>query len=123
MKATNKMLYTALGLAVLAASSWAESPASAAPAAKDAAAAPAPPTITAADVQSLNDALAAQQLQIQRLTQQLQAQQSAVQALSKTDSAPAQPVPQQQLAAVTSGAVVRQDGTGSALNLQDTQAP
>jgi hypothetical protein len=130
MKSTNRILCIALGLAALTASSWAESPASAAPAAKDAAAAPAPPTITAADVQSLKDALAAQQLQIERLSQQLQrqealqqAQQSAAQSVSKTDAVTAQPTPQQQLAAVTNGAVVQQDGTGSSLNLQDTQAP
>jgi hypothetical protein len=110
MKATNKMLCAALGLAVLAASSWAESPASAAPAAKDAAAAPAPPAITAADVQSLKDALAAQQLQIERLSKQLerqQAQQAAAEAASKADTKPAaQPV-----AEMAAGAPFQQDGT------------
>src|SRR5580700_8817999 len=110
MKATNKMLCAALGLAVLAASSWAESPASAAPAAKDAAAAPAPPAITAADVQSLKDALAAQQLQIERLSKQLerqQAQQAAAEAASKADTKPAaQPV-----AEMAAGTPFQQDGT------------
>jgi len=110
MKATNKMLCTALGLAVLAASSWAESPASAAPAAKDAAAAPAPPTITAADVQSLKDALAAQQLQIERLSKQLerqQAQQAAAEAASKADTKPAS----QQVTEIATGTPFQQDGT------------
>jgi len=110
MKATNKLLSTALGLAVLAASSWAESPVSAASAAKDAAAAPAPPAITAADVQSLKDALAAQQLQIERLSKQLerqQAQQAATEAASKADTKPAE----QQVAEIAVSTPVQQDGT------------
>jgi hypothetical protein len=124
MKATKKLFVTALALAALTASVWAETPAGATPAAKDAAAAPAPPTVTAADVQALKDALAAQQLQIERLSQQLQRQQdrqAALDAASKADAVQAKPAPQQQVAEV-SGVALQQDTTPG-LNLQDTQPP
>jgi hypothetical protein len=129
MKSTKNLFVTALAFAVLTAGAWAETPASPAPAAKDAAAAPAPPTITAADVQSLKDALAAQQLQIQRLTEQLQRQQAwqqAQQSAAVTVGTPdAKPVPPpQQIAEVTTPAVVQQGTTPQTtpgLNLQETQ--
>src|SRR5580700_5959400 len=108
MKSTKTLFITALTLAALTASAWAETPGSGAPAASGAAPAPAPTVVTAADVQALNDALAAQQLQIQRLTEQLQrqqtwqSQQSAAPAAAKTDLAPTQAVPQQLAEADTS---------------------
>jgi hypothetical protein len=117
MKRTKNIILTALTLAALSAGAWAENPAAPAPAAKDAAAAPAPPTITAADVQALKDALAAQQLQLDRLTQQLQRQQAAAEAASKADP---KPVPQQQVAEVSTGIAVQQDSAPSGLNVQDT---
>jgi hypothetical protein len=111
---------TVLALAAFSTGAWAETPASAGPAAKDAAAAPAPPpTVTAADVQALKDALAAQQLQINRLTELLQKQQdrqAAADAASKADS---RPVPQQQVAEVNSVAAPQNDTPSSGLNLQD----
>jgi hypothetical protein len=102
MKAKNNLFLTALTLAALTASAWAQTqtasnavPEKPYPAA--AAAAPAPPPVTAADVQALKDALAAQQLQIQRLTEQLQrqqaiqeAQQASLQVSPKTTAAPTQ---------------------------------
>ncbi len=122
MKPFKNLFITGLTLAVLSASTWAETPASGTPAAKDAAAAPAPPpvAVTAADVQALKDALAAQQLQIERLSQQLQLQQ-AQQAAEAASKAEAKPVPQQQVAEVTTGAGIQQDNnTTPGLNLQDT---
>jgi hypothetical protein len=128
MKATNRILCTALGLAVLAVGSWAESPESAAPAPKDAAAAPAPPpTVTAADVQSLKDALAAQQLQIQRLEQQLERQEALQRTQRSPVPAPAPNAPQQQLTAVTVSPVVsagttpQDNNANPGMNLQDSQ--
>jgi hypothetical protein len=117
MKRTKHVFLTALTMAAFSAGVWAETPV----AAKDAAAAaPAPSAVTAADVQALKDALAAQQLQIQRLSEQLERQQAAAEAASKADP---KPLPQQQVAEVTSGAVVQQDAAGgTGLNLQDTQA-
>jgi hypothetical protein len=119
MKRTMHVFLTGLTLAAFSAGAWAETPASAGPAAKDAAAAPAPPpTVTAADVQALKDALAAQQLQIDRLTQLLQKQQdqqTAAEAASKADT---RPVPQQQVA-VNTVAVPQNDTPSSGLNLQD----
>ena len=120
MKRTKKVFLTALTLAALSASVWAENPPSGA-ADSAAAPAPAPTAITAADVQALKDALAAQQLQIQRLSQQLdrqQAQQAAAEAASKAASTPAA---QQQVAELSNGIPLQQDGTPSGLNLQDTQ--
>jgi hypothetical protein len=86
--------------------------------------------VTAADVQALKDALASQQLQLQRLEQQLQRQQEAQQAAaeaaaSKVDNRPA---PQQQAAAITTGAPIQQDSSApnGGLNLQNqasTDAP
>jgi hypothetical protein len=128
MKRTKHVLLTALTLAALSAGAWAETPASAKPAANEAAPAAAPTPITAADVQALKDALAAQQLQIERLTQQLQrqqdwqAQQSAAQAAGKTDAAQTQAAPQQ-LAEVSNSVALQQTAAPSpGLNLQDTQA-
>jgi hypothetical protein len=129
MKPIKNVFLTALTLAALSAGAWAETPGSGKPAANDAAAAaaPAPPTVTAADVQSLKDALAAQQLQIERLTQQLQrqqdwqTQQAAAEASAKANAAQTHAVPQQQLAELTSGIAIQQNGaSASGLNLQET---
>jgi hypothetical protein len=120
MKRTMHVFLTVLTLAAFSTGAWAETPASAGPAAKDVAAAPAPPpTVTVADVQALKDALAAQQLQINRLTELLQKQQdrqAAAEAASKADS---RPIPQQQVAEVNSVAVPQNDTPSSGLNLQD----
>ncbi|MGA7661701.1 MAG: hypothetical protein WBV97_17100, partial [Candidatus Sulfotelmatobacter sp.] len=112
---------TALALAALTASAWAETPASAAPAAKDAAAAaaPAPSAVTAADVQALKDALAAQQLQIDRLTQQLQRQQDQQAAAESASKADSKPVPQQQVAELATGLAVQQETATPAANPQE----
>ncbi len=118
MKPIKKLLLSVLALAALTAGAWAESPASAAPAAKDAAA-PAPSVVTAADVQALKDALAAQQLQIDRLTQQLerqQAQQAAAEAAGKADPRPA---PQQQVSELATGLAVQQEGATPSINPDD----
>ena len=122
MKPT-KRLFTALALAALTATSWAETPATAAPAA---ATPPPAPSVTVADVQALKDALAAQQQQIERLTQQLQRQQAWQQTQQSAVEVAAPTQPQPQLAAVTTPAVVQpqvqQDSTANpGLNLQDTQ--
>jgi len=126
MKSTKTLLLTALMLAALTASAWAETPASGTPAANEAAAAPAPPPITAADVQALKDAMAAQQQRIERLTQQLQrlqdgqSQPPAPEAAGKTDAAQTQAVPQQ-LAEVSNSVAVQQNATpSSGLNVQET---
>ena len=112
---------TALALAALTASAWAETPASAAPAAKDAAsaAAPAPSAVTAADVQALKDALATQQLQIDRLTQQLQRQQDQQAAAESASKADSKPVPQQQVAELATGLAVQQETATPAANPQE----
>ncbi|MGA8190270.1 MAG: hypothetical protein WB776_20290, partial [Candidatus Sulfotelmatobacter sp.] len=112
---------TALALAALTASAWAETPASAAPAAKDAAsaAAPAPSAVTAADVQALKDALATQQLQIDRLTQQLQRQQDQQAAAESASKADSKPVPQQQVAELATGMAVQQETATPAANPQE----
>ena len=112
---------TALVLAALTASAWAETPASAAPAAKDAAAAaaPAPSAVTAADVQALKDALATQQLQIDRLTQQLQRQQDQQAAAESASKADSKPVPQQQVAELATGMAVQQETATPAANPQE----
>ena len=122
MKPT-KRLFTALALAALTATAWAETPATAAPAA---ATPPPAPSVTMADVQALKDALAAQQQQIERLTQQLQRQQAWQQTQQSAVEVAAPTQPQPQLAAVTTPAVVQpqvqQDSTANpGLNLQDTQ--
>jgi hypothetical protein len=122
MKQGKYLFITALALAALSAGAWAENPAGGTPAKDAAAAAPAaPPTVvTAADVQALKDALAAQQLQIQRLSELLdrqQAQQAAAAAAVKADP---QPVPQQQLAEITTGNPIQQDATAPATNPQDS---
>jgi hypothetical protein len=128
MKRTKHAFLTALTLAAVSASAWAEIPKSDAPAADETAPAPAPPPITAADIQALKEALAAQQLQIEHLTRQLQrqqdwqAQKSATERMGKTDTAQTQAVPQQQLAEVTNSVAIQQNGTPTSwLNLQDTQ--
>jgi len=81
MKTRSKLFATALTLAALTASVWAQTQAAPKPAARKktaASTAVAPqPAVTAADVQSLKDAIAAQQRQIQQLTQQLQQNQQA----------------------------------------------
>jgi hypothetical protein len=121
MKPIKKSFFTALALAALSASAWAETPASATPAAKDAAvaAAPAPSAVTAADVQALKDALAAQQLQIDRLTQQLQRQQDQQAAAESASQADSKPVPQQQVAELATGMAVQQETATPAPNPQD----
>jgi hypothetical protein len=77
--------------------------------------------VTASDVQSLKDALAAQQLQIERLTEQLQRQQVWQQAQKSADEAASKAVPQQQVAAVSTGVSIQTDGTPAGQNLQDAQ--
>jgi hypothetical protein len=121
MKPIKNSFFTALALAALSASAWAETPASATPAAKDAAvaAAPAPSAVTAADVQALKDALAAQQLQIDRLTQQLQRQQDQQAAAESGSKADSKPVPQQQVAELATGMAVQQETATPAPNPQD----
>jgi len=120
MKPIKKSLVTALALAALSASAWAETPASATPAAKDAAAAaPAPSAVTAADVQALKDALAAQQLQIDRLTQQLQRQQDQQAAAESASKADSKPVAQQQVAELATGLAVQQETAAPAANPQE----
>jgi hypothetical protein len=79
MKATTKLFATALMLLVLIAGTWAQTPESGRPAAKETDAAPAPQPITAADVQALKDALAAQLRRIQALENQLQNRDRAAQ--------------------------------------------
>jgi hypothetical protein len=80
MKPTN-LLCTALTLAALTASAWAQTEiaSSSTPANGAAAAAPAAPLVTTADIQALKDALAAQQQQIQALQAQLQIRQQGPQ--------------------------------------------
>jgi len=125
MKSTKTLFLTALTLAVLTTSVWAENPASGAPAAKETVPAPAPPPITAADVQALKDAMAAQQQQIERLTLQLQSlagqsRQPAPEAAGETDAAQTQASPQQ-LAEVSNSVAVQQNAApGSGLNVQET---
>ncbi|MGA9260287.1 MAG: hypothetical protein WBV98_27095, partial [Candidatus Sulfotelmatobacter sp.] len=121
MKPIKRSIVTALALAALTASAWAETPASAAPAAKDAAAAaaPAPSAVTAADVQALKDALATQQLQIDRLTQQLQRQQDQQAAAESASKADSKPVPQQQVAELATGMAVQQETATPAANPQE----
>jgi len=120
MKPIKKSLVTALALAALSAGAWAETPASATPAAKDAAAAaPAPSAVTAADVQALKDALAAQQLQIDRLTQQLQRQQDQQAAAESASKADSKPVAQQQVAELATGLAVQQETAAPAANPQE----
>jgi len=125
MKSTKTLILTALTLAVLTTSVWAENPASSAPAAKETVPAPAPPPITAADVQALKDAMAAQQQQIERLTLQLQSlagqsRQPAPEAAGETDAAQTQASPQQ-LAEVSNSVAVQQNAApGSGLNVQET---
>lgn len=126
MKSTKTLFLTALTLAALTTSVWAENPASGAPAGKETAPVPAPPPITAADVQALKDAMAAQQQQIERLTLQLQnlqaghSQQPAPEAAGKTDAAQTQAAPQQ-LAEVSNGVAVQQSSAPSpGLNMQET---
>jgi hypothetical protein len=139
MHRTKNVFLAALTLAAFSASAWAQTSgpvtiasneghgaAATSPAAAPAAPGPAPSAVTAADVQALKDALAAQQLQIDRLTQQLQRQQaqSAAEAAVKTGTTQTSPVPQQQVAEVTTGVVVQQQDNGNTtpgLNLQDTQ--
>src|SRR5208282_1250068 len=127
MKSTKTLFLTALTLAALTTSVWAENPASGAPAGKETAPVPASPLpITAADVQALKDAMAAQQQQIERLTLQLQSlqaghsQQPAPEAAGKTDAAQTQAAPQQ-LAEVSNGVAVQQSSAPSpGLNMQET---
>jgi len=126
MKSTKTLFLTALTLALLTTSVWAETPASGAPAAKETTPVPAPPPITAADVLALKDAMAAQQQQIERLTLQLQrlqagqSQPPAPEVAGKTDAAQTQAIPQQ-LAEVSNSVAVQQNpAPSSGLNVQET---
>jgi hypothetical protein len=121
MKQGKNLLIMALALAALSVGAWAENPSGGTPG-KDAATAPAaPPTVvTAADVQALKDALAAQQLQIQRLSEQLERQQAQQAAAAAAVKADPQPVPQQQVAEITTGNPIQQDITAPAQNPQDS---
>jgi len=128
MKSTKTLFLTALALAALTTSAWAENPASGTPANGAAASAPTPPPpITAADVQALKDAMAAQQQQIERLTQQLQraqqawqSQQTAPQPAGNGDASQTHAIPQQ-LAEVSNTVTVQQTTVpSSGLNLQET---
>ena len=95
MKATKQPLLTALTLAALTASVWAQTQvaSNAAPAHEPAAATPAAaqPVVTAADIQELKNALAAQQQQIQALQQQLQSKEQALQQVQSAAEPPAKP--------------------------------
>jgi hypothetical protein len=117
MKPTRMFFVTALTMATLSASAWAQTltAANTAPEAHPAAtsvSAPAP--VTAADVQALKDALAAQQLQIQRLTEQLEKQQQvqAQQAAAiAADATPASANAPTQVVALGNGMVQQGDPT------------
>jgi len=92
MNRTSKWLFTALTLAALTASVWAqtETASNAAPAAseKGYSAPAAAPAVTASDIQELKNALAAQQQQIQALQEQLQRKDQALrQVQSAADTA------------------------------------
>ena len=122
---TRKPFLTALILASLTASIWAqtETASNAAPAnpAGTPAAAPAatPTPVTAADIQALKDAIAAQQLQIQQLTQQLERQQqllaSPQAAMNEIATAPAKPTKQDAAPAT--------DGLNAVVPVQPEAAP
>jgi len=119
MKPTRMFFVTALTMATLSASAWAQTltAANTAPEAHPAAtsvSAPAPAPVTAADVQALKDALAAQQLQIQRLTEQLEKQQQvqAQQAAAiAADATPASANAPTQVVALGNGMVQQGDVT------------
>lgn len=101
MNPRRKLFITALTLATLSASGWAQTQTAANMAPENhapAKSAPATAPVTAADVQALKDALAAQQLQIQHLTEQLEKQQQSQEAAAKAAN-PAPSNPPQQLAA------------------------
>ncbi len=134
MKSTKTLLLMALSLAALSAGAWAQTSASATPAAKKKhkpVAAPAQPAVTAADVQALKDALAAQQLQIQALQDELhhkdqaaqQAQAAAADATAKADAAQAEASQQQQTVGQLKGDVadLKANVTNTALSVQETQ--
>jgi hypothetical protein len=117
MNSTKNVFLTALTLAALSAGAWAQTAGSA----SQASATPSASPVTAADVQELKDALATQQKQIERLTQQLQHQQSAAEITNTNGATQVQPVSQQQPAELRNAVMVQQDTT-PALNLQDAQA-
>lgn len=96
MKPYQNLFFTALTLAALTASVWAqtETASNVAPPSGPAAATPATAPVTAADIQELKDALAAQQRQIQALQEQLQNKDRALQQVQAMGSATTQPVTQ-----------------------------
>jgi Skp family chaperone for outer membrane proteins len=96
MKPYRNLFFTALTLAALTASVWAqtETASTVAPPSGPGASAPAPPPVTAADIQELKDALAAQQRQIQALQEQLQNKDRALQQVQAANPSATQPVTQ-----------------------------
>ena len=95
MKLNKNLFLTALTLAALAASAWAqtETASNAAPPKGSAASASAQPSpVTAADIQELKDALAAQQQQIQALQTQLQNKDQALQQVRSGGPSAPQPI-------------------------------
>ena len=117
MKPIKHVFLTALTLAALSASAWAQTSASTSPA----------QPITAADVQALKDALASQQQLIERLTSRLERQESR-QSAAETAPPQVQPVSQQQPAELKNAVLVQQEkvqqesATAPGLSLQDTPA-
>ncbi len=88
MKPKRNLFFTALTLAALTASVWAqtETASNLAPPTGPVASAPVAPPVTAADIQELKDALAAQQRQIQALQEQLQNKDRALQQVQAAGS-------------------------------------
>jgi hypothetical protein len=117
MKPIKHVFLTALTLAALSASAWAQTSASTSPA----------QPITAADVQALKDALASQQQLIERLTSRLERQESR-QSAAETAPPQVQPGSQQQPAELKNAVLVQQEkvqqesATAPGLSLQDTPA-
>src|ERR1051326_1509232 len=96
MKRERNFFLTALTLAALTASVWAqtETASNVVPPSGPAASAPAAPPVPAADIQELKDALAAQQRQIQALQEQLQNKDRALQQVQAASSVTTQPMTQ-----------------------------
>jgi hypothetical protein len=135
MKPTKNVLFSALILAAVAATGWAQTvtasntpPNSSSVGHAAATPAPAPtpaPPITAADVQALKDALAAQQQQIQALQQQLNQKNQGTQAPSTAQDSPksdaSQPAnPPQQVAALSTPTA---DSSSSSSSSSSSAAP
>src|SRR5215467_3902253 len=130
MKTTRTLILTALTLAALTTSIWAqtETASNTVPASGPApapAAAAAPPAVTVADIQELKDALAAQQRQIQALQALLQAKEAGQQLAPATgDSsstlAAAPPVAPSPVAARPSSSTTADSPAVLAANLQES---